>query len=139
MNIAVKYLIFAAIATACNILTQKISLTAYNGYLSLYFAMASGTLAGLVVKYILDKNFIFYHVPVSSRDDAVNFIFYSTTGIFTTLIFWGFEIVFNYIWDYPGSKYIGALIGLGTGYFIKYRLDKKYVFKDSKTICINSD
>ena len=49
-------------------------------------------------------------------------------GIFTTIIFWGTEIAFDVIFKSAGAKYIGAIIGLGIGYIIKYFLDKKYVF-----------
>ena len=49
-------------------------------------------------------------------------------GIFTTIIFWGTEIIFNTLSQSPYAKYLGAVIGLSIGYVIKYFLDKKYVF-----------
>lgn len=130
MNIAIKYTIFALISTFVNIATQYISFYFYRGFLSLYIAMFFGTLIGLVVKYVLDKKYIFYHKPKSKKDDGKKFILYSLMGIFTTLIFWGFEIGFNYLFKNETSKYIGAVIGLALGYIIKYHLDKKFVFKE---------
>jgi hypothetical protein len=33
--------------------------------------------------------------------------------------------------DFYGSQYAGGALGLMIGYFIKYNLDKKYVFRES--------
>jgi len=90
--------------------------------------MFFGTLAGLVTKYVLDKEYIFCHTPTDKTDDARKFVIYSFMGVFTTIIFWGTEITFNAIFENPYAKYMGAVIGLMIGYIIKYFLDKKYVF-----------
>jgi len=127
MNIAIRYIIFASISTIVNLAFQYISFLIYNGYFSLYFAIFNGTLSGLIIKYILDKKFIFYHKPKNKFDDGKKFFLYSLMGVFTTIIFWGFEIIFDKFWN---MKYIGAIIGLSIGYIIKYNLDKKFVFKD---------
>ena len=91
--------------------------------------MFFGTLTGLIAKYILDKKYIFYYVVKDKKEDSQKFILYSIMGVFTTLIFWGFEIGFDYIFDSEIAKYIGAIIGLSIGYITKYFLDKKFVFK----------
>ena len=49
-------------------------------------------------------------------------------GVVTTFVFWGFELGFNYVFDFEFAKYLGAIIGLAIGYITKYFLDKKYVF-----------
>ena len=126
--IAIKYTIFAAIATLFNLLFQYFSFLAYIGFGSLYVAMLFGTLAGLVAKYILDKKFIFYHIPTDKKDNTKKFALYSLMGVFTTIIFWGVEIAFDTLSQDPNAKYLGAVIGLSIGYVIKYFLDKKYVF-----------
>lgn len=95
--------------------------------------MFFGTLAGLVCKYVLDKKYIFYHKPESKTKDAKKFIAYSLTGVFTTIIFWGTEMAFDYFFTNDGAKYVGAVIGLSIGYIIKYALDKKYVFIELQT------
>jgi putative flippase GtrA len=128
--IALWYALFALISTAVNITFQYISFLVYDGYLSLYTAMFTGTIAGLVLKYILDKKYIFFHTPKSKRDESKKFFLYSLMGVFTTFIFWGFEIGFDYMFESQNAKYIGAVIGLGIGYIVKYFLDKKFVFKD---------
>jgi putative flippase GtrA len=125
---AVKYIIFAVISTLFNLLFQYVSFGIYNGWGSLYMAMFIGTLAGLIVKYVLDKKFIFYHEVKDKKDDAKKFALYSLMGVFTTIIFWGTEIAFDYLSQDPNAKYIGAVIGLSIGYVIKYFLDKKFVF-----------
>lgn len=124
-----KYSFFALIATIINLFTQFISLAIYSQDFSLYIAMFFGTLTGLIAKYILDKKYIFYYVVKDKKEDSQKFILYSIMGVFTTLIFWGFEIGFDYIFDSEIAKYIGAIIGLSVGYITKYFLDKKFVFK----------
>lgn len=129
MLLVLKYSFFALIATIINLFTQFISLAIYSQNFSLYIAMFLGTLTGLITKYILDKKYIFYYVVKDKKEDSQKFILYSIMGIFTTLIFWGFEIGFDYIFDSEIAKYIGAIIGLSIGYITKYFLDKKFVFK----------
>lgn len=129
MFLVFKYSFFALIATIINLFTQFISLAIYSQNFSLYIAMFFGTLTGLIAKYILDKKYIFYYVVKDKKEDSQKFILYSIMGVFTTLIFWGFEIGFDYIFDSEIAKYIGAIIGLSIGYITKYFLDKKFVFK----------
>lgn len=129
MFLALKYSLFALIATAINLLTQVLSISLYSQNFSLYLAMFFGTLTGLITKYILDKKYIFYYVVKNKKEDSQMFILYSIMGVFTTLIFWGFEIGFDYIFDSEIAKYIGATLGLSIGYITKYFLDKKFVFK----------
>ncbi|MGJ0355683.1 GtrA family protein [Aliarcobacter cryaerophilus] len=129
MLLVLKYSFFALIATIINLFTQFISLAIYSQNFSLYIAMFFGTLTGLIAKYILDKKYIFYYVVKDKKENSQKFILYSIMGVFTTLIFWGFEIGFDYIFDSEIAKYIGAIIGLSIGYITKYFLDKKFVFK----------
>lgn len=132
MKLAVKYIIFAVIATLVNISFQWLSLKIYDLRFSLYVAMFVGTIAGLAVKYVLDKKYIFYHKTETKTEDAKKFLIYSFMGVFTTVIFWGTELAFNSIWQHPVSKYAGAVAGLSIGYITKYRLDKRFVFRGEK-------
>ncbi len=134
--LALKYSIFAAISTLFNLLFQYLSFFFYSGFSSLYVAMFIGTLAGLVAKYILDKKYIFYHTPKDKKDDTKIFALYSLMGLFTTIIFWGTEIGFDFIFENKNAKYIGAIIGLSLGYVIKYFLDKKFVFIHKEEIAL---
>ena len=119
-----------------NLLFQYISLLVFTGQAALYLAMLFGTLAGLTIKYFLDKKFIFYHIPNDKKDDAKKFVIYSVMGVFTTIIFWSMEIAFDMLYQDPNAKYLGAVIGLAIGYVIKYFLDKKYVFIHHKVVDI---
>ncbi len=129
MSLVFKYSLFAIFSTFINLLVQYISFVFYSGFLSLYLAMFFGTLAGLVAKYLLDKKFIFYYKTEDLKDDSKKFALYSFMGVFTTLIFWGFEIGFDYTFANEFAKYLGAIIGLAIGYIVKYFLDKRFVFK----------
>jgi putative flippase GtrA len=129
---AVKYIIFAVVSTIVNLLFQKLSNILYDGFLSLYIGMCVGTLAGLVTKYILDKKFIFYHEVETKSEDAKKFFLYTLMGVFPTIIFWGMEIGFDFLFKTENARYIGGAIGLGIGYTTKYFLDKKFVFVPKK-------
>ncbi len=124
----VRYILFALISTAANLGFQFLSFQLYSGWMAIYVAMGIGTLAGLVVKYILDKRYIFYHETQNKKEDAQKFMLYSLMGVFTTFIFWGVEIGFDKIFGGAVAKYMGGFIGLAIGYSIKYFLDKRFVF-----------
>ena len=134
--LVVKYSLFAVISTLTNLLFQFFSFQLYLGTASLYVAMFFGTLAGLLVKYVLDKRYIFHHITRDRSDDARKFALYSLMGIFTTLIFWITEIAFDVLSESPYAKYVGAVLGLATGYVIKYFLDKKYVFIQEQEVIL---
>lgn len=123
-----KYIIFVIISIAFNLLFQYFSFLIYFNDGALYVAMFFGTLSGLVIKYILDKKYIFYHSSISKTEDIKKFALYSLMGVFTTIIFWGTEIAFDTFFQNQNAKYLGAIIGLSIGYVIKYSLDKKFVF-----------
>jgi putative flippase GtrA len=127
-TIAAKYALFAAIATGVNIAAQQLTLLILQGPYSLYSAIASGTIAGVVVKYTLDKRFIFHYTTQSRRDNLLTFFLYGFMSGITTLVFWVFELAFHAIFEFPYAKYCGAVIGLTIGYSLKYFLDKRYVF-----------
>ena len=128
-----KYVLFAIMATALNLFTQALSFELYAGTYSLYVAMAFGTAAGLVSKYVLDKRYIFAYRPASHVDDAHRFVVYTATGIVTTALFWATEIAFDTLWQHDLAKYVGAVLGLSIGYLVKYRLDKRFVFAGERS------
>jgi len=132
--LAIKYSLFAIISTIFNISFQYISNHLYSGFASLYIAIFIGTLAGLIPKYILDKRYIFYHQTDSRRDNIKKFGLYTLMSVFTTIIFWGTEIGFDFIFHNDNAKYLGAIIGLSVGYVVKYFLDKKFVFINKDNI-----
>lgn len=122
------YIFFALIATAVNLLAQWPFFQLFDGWWVLYLALLVGTLAGLVTKYLLDKKWIFNYQASSKKDDLHKFGLYSLMGVFTTVIFWGTEMSFFYLFDFNGAQYVGGGLGLAVGYIVKYYLDKKFVF-----------
>jgi len=55
LPLALRYTCFAAFTSAINILVQGCVMALHQGPFALTGAMAAGTLAGLVPKYVLDK------------------------------------------------------------------------------------
>ena len=127
-QLAVRYALFAAVATGVNLLSQWPVFWLLPEAWAIYPAMAAGTLTGLVTKYLLDKQWIFYYVSRDRRDDIHRFVLYSAMGGITTMIFWGTEMAFHFWVPIPGAPYWGAALGLTIGYLIKYRLDRRFVF-----------
>ena len=127
-----RYVVFAILATFVNLIVQRLVLWFGDGSAMLTLALAAGTAMGLLVKYFLDKHWIFKDLSVGATGLTRKFSLYTVMGIFTTLIFWGTEILFWLIWRTDMMREIGAIVGLSMGYFVKYHLDKRYVFTDSK-------
>lgn len=133
-KLALKYAAFAVVATIVNLLTQRLMDSIYTGPLTYWVSLFAGTFTGLMVKYFLDKKYIFNYVTKSKSQDAKKFVIYSIMGLATTAIFWGFQTGFFLLWKVEYAKFIGAAIGLSIGYFVKYQLDKRFVFSKSELI-----
>ena len=129
MNLTIKYIIFALIATAVNIGAQDIVIRNYIGAFDILISVVVGTGAGLVVKYILDKRYIFRFRARDVAHDGKTFALYTLMGLATTVIFWGFEFGFDHLFETKEMRYLGGIIGLAIGYLTKYHLDKRYVFR----------
>ena len=128
MKLALNYTIFAILATIANIGSQDISIHLYNGAYGILISVIIGTFVGLLVKYILDKKYIFRYQVRGISHDTQLFMMYAIMGILTTVIFWGFEFGFEYIFKNKALRYTGGIIGLAIGYILKYQLDKRFVF-----------
>ena len=132
MNLAITYTVFAIIATIANIATQDVTIHIYAGVYSLMLSVVAGTAVGLIIKYILDKRYIFRFQTRNITHNSKIFVLYTLMGIITTLIFWVFEFGFNHYFQTKQMRYFGGVIGLATGYIIKYHLDKRFVFRVQK-------
>ena len=129
MNLFLKYFVFCVFATFINLLSQRIILQNYIHANNYYLALLIGTATGLITKYFLDKNYIFKDYDNSIKNNSKQFSLYLLNGIITTLIFWGTESLFYFLYKTNNAREFGALVGLSIGYFLKYKLDKKYVFQ----------
>lgn len=128
MKITGKYILFAGIATLANLLFQDATLRIYRWNHKIFISILIGTIVGLAVKYVLDKKYIFKYQTKNFRHNSKTFVVYCAMGLVTTIIFWGSEFLFEYLFHDKALRYVGAVLGLMIGYLIKYRLDKKYVF-----------
>lgn len=128
LTIALHYGAFAILATIANLGTQSAILAIDDQTLAYYLALAAGTGVGLVVKYILDKRWIFADQSRGVAAHCQKFSLYTLMGVITTLIFWGTETLFWFTWQTHDARVAGALLGLGIGYFVKYQLDRRFVF-----------
>ena len=96
------------------------------------FAVAAGTIVGLVLKYILDKRWIFGDMSVGVKAHSKRFSLYTAMGLITTAIFWGMETAFWLVWQTDAMRELGAVLGLSIGYVVKYNLDRRFVFTDTE-------
>jgi putative flippase GtrA len=92
------------------------------------FSVCAGTGMGLVVKYLLDKTWIFRYEHRNAAHVARTFALYVAMGIGTTLVFWLFEFGAQALFHTEPARLAGGALGLVVGYVTKYRLDKRFVF-----------
>lgn len=128
MMITLLYTSFAIFSTLINIGSQMLSMWIYKGLYAVEISILIGTATGLPLRYSLEKRYIFAFNSDNIKHDGQLFVRYSFIGIFTTAIFWGTEYAFHLIFANESMRYIGGIIGLAIGFYVKYRLDKKYVF-----------
>ena len=144
--LVLRYAAFAVIAIAVNlamqravhaaggvlpVLAERIGPETYR-YAVYVRALGAGTAAGLVVKYVLDKRWIFYDTATGVAAHGKKFGLYTVMGLITTAIFWGTQTTFWMIWDTVFMREVGAILGLTVGYLTKYWLDRRFVFTDSR-------
>jgi len=131
--LVLRYAVFAVIATVANLAAQRLVLASVEGRAKLTLAVLVGTAVGLVIKYLLDKRWIFFDTSKGAAMHSKKFSLYTLMGVITTAIFWGAETSFWMIWQTDFMREVGAVSGLAIGYFIKYKLDRKYVFQTTKS------
>ena len=136
-KIAVLYTLFAVFSTVINIGSQMLSIWIYKGALAVEISILVGTAMGLPLRYFLEKRYIFNFTSKNLVHDGKLFFFYSAMGVITTLIFWGTEYAFHLIYDTDFMRYLGGIIGLSIGFYVKYQLDKKYVFVNSSNEAVS--
>jgi putative flippase GtrA len=123
-----RYVAFAAASMAVNLGVQYVSLLVYRGPMALIGSIVAGTGAGFVCKYLLDKRFIFFDPAGDASREAGQVLLYGMTGVLTTLLYLGCELGFWRAFGADWAKYAGGAIGLAVGYWLKYQLDRRFVF-----------
>lgn len=127
-ELIIRYSAFAVVAMVANLLAQRLVLAFDQSAMGFAAALFLGTAVGLVVKYTLDKRWIFLDASTGLESHGQKFLLYTATGVITTVIFWGTETTFWLISKTNVMREIGAILGLTIGYIIKYQLDRRYVF-----------
>ena len=128
----VRYCVFAAVATLANLVTQEVAIRVAPVE-PLAVSIFAGTVAGFVLKYGLDKKWVFDDAYSDHRGELRKVTLYGAFSVLTTLVFWLFEVTFWMIWKTDTAKYTGAVVGLALGYAAKFVLDRTFVFKDRRT------
>ncbi len=128
LAIMVRYVLFALVAGAMNLLTQAFVFQ-ISPVQPLAVSILAGTAIGFIVKYGLDKHWIFFDDYRGMRHEAGKVVLYGVFSVAMTVVFWGFEIAFLMIGGTDTAKYSGGAIGLAIGYYLKYRLDRRFTFK----------
>lgn len=131
--VAFKYAIFAAVAAGCNFGFQAISDNVYDGKAAILVSLAAGTAVGLVVKYVLDRSFIFYDRTSGMTSQGWQFVRYASTGVITTALFWAFELAAAHLSGSVRVRYVGGAVGLAICYWLKYRMDRRLVFRNAES------
>ena len=127
-TLLIRYAVFAVLATLANLGAQRLVLMAGEGPALFALAVFAGTALGLVVKYALDKRWIFADTETGLRAHSRKFGLYTAMGLVTTAIFWASETAFWLIWQTHTAREVGAVLGLAVGYAVKYHLDRRFVF-----------
>jgi putative flippase GtrA len=125
----VRYVLFAVIATLANLVTQEIVIRVAP-VAPLTLSILMGTATGFILKYGLDKKWVFEDDYGGHRQELQKITLYGAFSVLTTLGFWGFEVAFWMIWQTDLAKYTGAVLGLAIGYTAKFILDRTFVFKE---------
>jgi putative flippase GtrA len=125
----IRYVVFAGIATLVNLATQE-AVVRVAPLSPLALSIVMGTATGFILKYLLDKKWVFDDGYSGHRRELQKITLYGVFSVFTTLVFWSFEVAFWVIWRTDFAKYTGAVIGLAIGYAAKFVLDRAFVFKE---------
>jgi len=131
-QLILRYGAFAVLATVANLAMQRVALFLVPGGTGYALAVLSGTAVGLLLKYALDKRWIFFDRSSGLAVHGRKFTLYTLMGVITTLIFWGMETGFWLAWKTDLMRETGAVLGLTLGYVIKYNLDKRFVFRAAR-------
>jgi hypothetical protein len=128
-TIFVRYVLFAVMAGFANLATQEAVVQFLPARAPIMLSVLAGTAVGFVVKYILDKYYIFIDGYDGHIAEIYKVALYAGFSVATTMVFWGIELSFWYVWNTAEAKYAGAVLGLSIGNWLKYLLDRAWVFR----------
>jgi putative flippase GtrA len=125
--IFVCYVLVAIVSGLSNLASQEVVVRVLP-IAPIVVSVLTGTGVGFFVKYCLEKRWVFLDGYDSHISEVRKISLYGAFGIGTTVLFWLIELSFWHIWQTMEAKYVGAAVGLSLGNWIKYLLDRHYVF-----------
>lgn len=147
VSVAVNYSIFRAcydfllktvflnawITAAFEWLLLQLSITGLDVAENLHFwsSYGVGLFSGFVLKYLLDKKFVFNDGYENRKTETKKAGMYALMSLLCTVISIGITAFVKYTFGPERAKDIGWFLGLLIGYTLKFYLDKRYVFKQS--------
>jgi len=142
------YLLFALLMIILNYLIQKLNQLIIapficanfgtSGFIQTFYCAFSpfnmrelvGSIVAVgityIIKYILDKFFVFQKKEVKVKETSMEFLKYFGFAIITTIENIGIQFLLTNFFFTPLE--INILIALSIGYITKFFLDRKYVF-----------
>ena len=127
LSLPARYSLFALVAGGANLLSQEVVFR-FSTVDRLTISILSGTIVGFVLKYILDKQWIFLDAYDGAHRELRKIFLYGFFSVLMTLLFWSFEIAFWKVGGTEFAKYLGGALGLAIGNFAKYLLDRTFTF-----------
>ncbi|MEJ7929788.1 GtrA family protein [Ramlibacter sp. AN1015] len=124
--ILTRYVLFAILAGLSNICAQELAIRMAS--VPVTVSILIGTCAGFFMKYVLDKRWIFMSRYEGQQAEIRMVTLYGLSSGGTALLFWSIELGAWRYWQTSTAKYVGAAVGLSIGNWIKYLLDKHFVF-----------
>jgi putative flippase GtrA len=122
-----RFVVFAVMAGLANLAAQEAVVRLYPLW-PVMISVLAGTGVGFFVKYVLEKRWVFLDDYETHTAELRKIAIYGFFGIGTTALFWAVEMGAWHLWHTSEAKYAGAVVGLSLGNWIKYLLDKHYVF-----------
>ncbi len=143
---AVLYFLFAACVIVLNLIIQYLHMNFLSpwicsqvswSFVQTYYCPESGRVlfgsilgvgVAYIVKFFLDKFIVFEKKSTNLKQTSKEFIKYFLFAILTTAINIGGQYLLY--WAFSIDYIIAGFISLAIGYFVKFLLDRKYVFPD---------
>jgi putative flippase GtrA len=129
MSLMLRYAGFALLSIAINWLMQFCMLRAVPGAGAIYAALIAGTGAGFGAKYLLDRNYIFYHTSSGAAQEIWVMALYLGTSVLMTGLYLTSQGIVYYKYGECALYYITGTLVLICGYTTKFILDGHFVFK----------
>ena len=115
----ILYALFAVLSIIANIGSQRLFFALGDHFFSIvplnimrFATLVVGTGVGFILKYILDRFYIFEADTQGVAEEGKQISLYASTALITTTIFWGTQLSFDFLWSYENSRYIGGVLGL---------------------------